>query len=138
VTTGGGKYALESWDGRDVYYTRMRSTPGIWRIPTGGGEETQVLLEPGLGWRGLSVSRSGLYYFRRLAERAEDTSSTEGRGAGYAVDFLDLESGQVVRVFEDDDFYPWVDLAVSPDDRWILTVKRPLPVSELMLMENFR
>jgi hypothetical protein len=41
-------------------------------------------------------------------------------------------------VFEDEGFYPWVDLAVSPDDRWILTVKQPLPVSELMLMENFR
>ena len=33
---------------------------------------------------------------------------------------------------------PGNDLAVSPDEEWILFQKHPIPVSELMLMENFR
>ena len=47
VTTGGGDYALESWDGRDVYYTKRGSPISIWRVPASGGEETEVLPVPG-------------------------------------------------------------------------------------------
>jgi len=30
------------------------------------------------------------------------------------------------------------DLSVSPDEEWILYARRPVHISELMLMENFR
>ena len=137
VTTGGGRYALESWDGRDVYYTKMESPPGIWRVPVGGGEEALVLLVPGLAWRGLSVSRSGVYY-SFWHRRREYTLRTQGRGSEYSIHFLDFESGQEMKLFEEEDFAATMDLAASPDDRWILTAQSPVPVSELMLVENFR
>jgi Tol biopolymer transport system component len=135
VTTGGGGYAEESWDGGDLYYTRFGPT-GIWRAPVGGGEETQVLAESELIGRSPSVSRSGLYYLRQLA--GADMSSTQGRRSGYGIDFFDFESGQVTKLFEDGDFAPGDDLAVSPDEEWILMARSPLRVSEIMLMENFR
>ncbi len=96
-----------------------------------------MLLVPGLGWRGLSVSRSGLYYYFRH-RRMEYTSRTQGRGSEYSIHFLDFESGQVMELCEEEGFIAFLDVAVSPDEEWILYAKRPMPVSELMLMENFR
>ena len=138
VTTGGGGYAQESWDGRDLYYIKRRSTSDIWRVPVGGGEETQVLPAPNVFGRGLSVSRSGFYYSQLAsAEFARGRPLMLLRGL-YTVHFLDLESGQVMNVFEDDGFVHSSNLSISPDERWTLTARRPAPVSELLLMENFR
>jgi hypothetical protein len=121
VTTGGGGYAEESWGGRHLYYTQSEPT-GIWRTPVSGGKETQVLPESELIGRNPVVSRSGLYYLRQLA--GADMSSTQGRRSGYGIDFFDFESGQVTKLFEDEDFAPGDDLAVSPDEEWILMARR--------------
>ena len=43
VTTGGGFAAVESPDGRYVYYAKGRTVTGLWRVPTGGGTEEPVL-----------------------------------------------------------------------------------------------
>ena len=136
VTTGGGYYALESWDGRDVYYTKRGSPVSIWRVPVGGGEETQVLPVPGSPGRGLAVSRSGLYYSRK-AQGQYSWQDALGESE-YMINFFDFESGQVTTLFKEEGFIPWADLAVSPDEEWILYGKHPVPVSELMLVENFR
>ncbi len=49
VTRRGGFAAFESPDGKVVYYAKGRNVPGLWRIPTDGGEETELIssLEPG-------------------------------------------------------------------------------------------
>jgi hypothetical protein len=56
----------------------------------------------------------------------------------YTAHFFDFESGQVMKVFEDDGFAIRARLTVSPDEEWILYCERPIPTSELMLVENFR
>ena len=43
VTRTGGFEAFESPDGKLLYYTKGRQTPGLWSMPVGGGEETRVL-----------------------------------------------------------------------------------------------
>jgi dipeptidyl aminopeptidase/acylaminoacyl peptidase len=136
VTTGGGYYALESWDGRDVYYTKRGSPMSIWRVPASGGEETEVLPVPGSPGRGLAVFRSGLYYSRK-AQGQYSWQDALGESE-YMINFFDFESGQVTTLFKEEGFIPSPDLAVSPDEEWILYAKYPIPVSELMLMENFR
>ena len=136
VTTGGGYYALESWDGRDVYYTKTGSPMSIWRVPASGGEETEVLPVPGSPGRGLAVFRSGLYY-SQMTQGQYHWQDALGESE-YMINFLDFESGQVTTLFKEEGFIPWADLAVSPDEEWILYGKHPVPVSELMLMENFR
>jgi len=140
VTTDsdGVGYAGESWDGRDLYYVQMGSTSGIWRVPVGGGEEALVLREADLFGAGLSVSRSGLYYSQLAPEAFRKGQGLATLPGLYTVHFLDFESGQVTKVYEDDGFVHGPFLSVSPDERWILNARRPAPVSELMLMENFR
>lgn len=134
VTTGGGNYAEESWDGRDLYYGMGES---IWRVPVGGGEEEEVLPVPGRIGHSPFVSRTGLYYLRELGESTL-VSGPQGRRPGLAIDYLDFESGRVTTIFEDEGFIPHHDLTVSPDEEWILVPMMPRPASELMLMENVR
>jgi hypothetical protein len=134
VTKGGGMYAVESRDGRFVYYTRLGSSSGIWRVPVGGGKEEEVLGVPGLLRRGLAVSRDGLYYSRVPPGVSAIHAPSV---AEYSIHFFDFASGEVTTLFEEKGFVPWIDLAVSPDEEWILISKQPVPTSEVMLMENF-
>jgi Tol biopolymer transport system component len=48
VTRGGGLYALESSDGKYLYYSQAETTAGIWRMP--GGEATELVRGPGCLW----------------------------------------------------------------------------------------
>jgi Tol biopolymer transport system component len=131
VTEGGGIYAVESWDGRSVYYSRRGSSPGIWRVPATGGRETELVQVPDLAASSLAASRSALYYMTGRVAIVHGV-------AEYSIHFLDLESGEVMEVFEEEGSRPWDFLAVSPDEEWILYAKHPVPMSELMLVENFR
>jgi Tol biopolymer transport system component len=42
VTRKGGFEGFETEDGRFLLYVKGRETPGIWRVPTAGGEEILV------------------------------------------------------------------------------------------------
>jgi Tol biopolymer transport system component len=127
VTRGGGDYVKESWNGSHLYYAKA---DGIWRVPVGGGEETEVLSGP-VGYRDWAPSRGGLYFSTR--------AGGQGRWREYAIQYLDLESGEVTELFREEGPAGFgTGLAVSPDEKWILFDKNPLPTSELMLMENFR
>ena len=63
VTRSGGFAALESPDGKTLYYAKDRSTPGLWQVPVGGGPEREVLpeLEPGL-WGYWRVDAAGILF----------------------------------------------------------------------------
>jgi len=50
VTHLGGFAAFESLDGKTLYYTKGLSVPGIWKVPTSGGEESEVLRMPETGF----------------------------------------------------------------------------------------
>jgi Tol biopolymer transport system component/DNA-binding winged helix-turn-helix (wHTH) protein len=61
VTKNGGYVALESHDGRWVYFTKG-DVSGIWRIPVAGGAEEYVFSQPRGGYWGYwCVGRQGLY-----------------------------------------------------------------------------
>lgn len=61
VTVNGGNLAMESPDGRWIYYTKSDSA-GIWRIPMNGGAETLVYPQPQAGYWGYwAVTVRGLY-----------------------------------------------------------------------------
>jgi hypothetical protein len=116
----------ESWDGLHVYYPK---SDGVWRVPVGGGEETEVFSGP-VGYRDWAPARGGLYFSTRTEK--------QGRWRESAVLYLDLDSGKVTEVFRREGGLG-SGLAVSPDEEWILLDKAPLlPTSELLLMENFR
>ena len=63
VTQHGGFSALESYDGKYLYYVKFFS-PGIWRMPLTGGEEERIIDQPEAWyWAHWDITDSGLYFF---------------------------------------------------------------------------
>ncbi len=62
VTMNGGFLAMESPDGKWLYFTRNNDS-GLWRMPSAGGPETRVLAQPAAGYWGYwAVTDSGIYF----------------------------------------------------------------------------
>ncbi len=128
LTQGGGCRPQESWDGRFVYYSKNFDQTTVWRVPADGGEETRVLTEA-IGHQDWALAQSGIYFLRiRPPDRRQQ----------WAIQFLDFESGRVTDLARKDGPFYHNTLTVSPDEEWILYGEKPIPTSELMLVENFR
>lgn len=63
ITTRGGFTAVESPDGRYLYYAKGFAQSGLWRVPVEGGEETEVIpeLQPTLYGYWI-VTNGGIYF----------------------------------------------------------------------------
>jgi hypothetical protein len=96
--------------------------------PADGEEESEVLAEP-VGGVASAHPRSGVY----LAKSQPLT-----RGQRWAIQFLDVDSGQLTEVFRKDGPFYHGRPDVSADEEWILYSESPAPTSELMLVENLR
>jgi Tol biopolymer transport system component len=128
VTRGDGFYVQESWDARSVYYSMDRE---IWRVPVEGGEGSPVLRVREGGYiSGWDVSRFGIYH---ATSRWSVAMNEE-----FTVQFLDFETGRTEMLFRTQGPFEHSTLRVSPDEKWILYSERPVPQSDLMLIENFR
>jgi dipeptidyl aminopeptidase/acylaminoacyl peptidase len=126
VTRNGGFAALESLDGKTVYYTKARlgdSTP-LWKTPVSGGEESQVL--PSVAWRAFTLINDGIYFIPQ--------PSADGK---YSIHFLSFATGRVKTVAPIS-APPRLGLTVSRDGRYLLYTQIDEQSSDLMLVENFR
>jgi Tol biopolymer transport system component/predicted Ser/Thr protein kinase len=127
VTHHGGFAAFESPDGRFLYYAKGLAVPGLWRIPTPGGEEVEVISSLQAGYWGYwAVVDNGIYYV--------DTT-TQPRIA-----FFDITTHRITRVFDLEN-RPVLDapgLAVSPDKKTILYTQLDTSYSDILLVENFQ
>ena len=56
----------------------------------------------------------------------------------FVIRLLEFQSGRVSEVYRRAGPFDQVTLTVSPNEEWILFGERPMPTSELMLIENFR
>ncbi len=130
VTRGGGFYAVESGDGRDLYYSKSPPS-GVWRVSLSGGEESEIVKGP-IGWEDWALARRGLYY-------ATERDVTPGRPE-FEVQYLDFSTGRTALLYRKDaEHLGHGSLTVSPDEKWILFGETPAVAQyELMLMENFR
>ena len=126
VTRTGGFYAVESEDGRDLYYSKSVAS-GIWRVPSGGGEESEVVKGP-VVWGDWALTRRGLYYA---------ISRDQVRRQQFTIQHLDLGSGRTSLLYRREGLFFHLYLTVSPDEKWLLFGEAPAPQSELRLMENF-
>ena len=129
VTRNGGETALESPDGKSIYYTkggysRVRETgAGLWKMPLSGGEESQVL--PSVVWDAFSLVKEGIYFIP---------------GPPYtksSIQFLSFVTGKVKTVAPMS-ASQFTGLSVSPDGRSLLFSQIDEIVSDLKLVENFR
>ena len=127
VTHHGGFAAFESTDGRFLYYAKGMSAPGLWRIPTKGGEEVEIIgsLEAG-HWGYWAVVENGIYYL--------DTKGKPG------IAYFNVTTRRTTRVFdlENRPATQAPGLAVSSDKGTILYTQLDALSRDIMLVENFR
>ena len=127
VTRRGGFAAFESPDGRFLYYAKGLTVPGLWRIPTTGGEEVEVRssLEAGY-WGFWAVVDHGIYYLDMTTKPT--------------IVLFDLITHRTTRVFELEN-RPAAQapgLAISPDNKTILYTQLDALNNDIILVENFR
>jgi hypothetical protein len=131
VTKKGGLLAVESPDGKFVYYSKGNALgpASLWRVPLSeagpGGDETQVL-ESLADWSTFSVVRDGVYFIPYAAGNLSTSIQFFG--------FADKKTRQVAAI----DKPVAVGLAVSPDGRTILYSQVDYESNDLMLVENLR
>ncbi len=126
ITNNGGVQALESPDGRFLYFGKRGPAGGprgIWRIPVDGGEEVQVL-EHG-GFHDWTLVEQGIFYLKRQP------------GPGAVIEFFEFSTGRVSQVTSLEEGAGPMGFSVSPDQRRILYI-RSKSADDIMLVENFR
>jgi hypothetical protein len=126
VTRQGGFAAFESLDGSFLYYAKGPGVDGLWRIPTNGGEEVELIssLEAGY-WGYWAVVDNGIYYLDATAkpEIAFFSFATQR-----STRVFDLENGPAKDV---------PGLAISPDKKTMLYSQLDGLNSDIILVENF-
>ena len=128
ITQQGGRAATESPDGRFLYYAKPPSGPStsIWRMPTGGGEET--LVADGLSFPvNFVVADQGLYFVAVGRKPLHDAS----------IDFVEHRTGHrttLVNLGKP----AWYGAALSPDEQSMLFATVDSFGSNLMLVDAFR
>ena len=122
-----GYGGFESLDGKFLYYTKGATVSGIWRIPTAGSEETEVIgsLEAGY-WGYWALVKNGFYYLE-----------TTGKPT---IAFFDFTTRRTTKVFELENrpAREATGMAVSPDGRTILYTQLDALSRDVVLVENFR
>jgi Tol biopolymer transport system component len=131
VTRSGGFHAIESPDGKFIYYTRAPGTPGLWRMPVDGGHEETVLkaLREGF-WSYWAVVEGGLYFL--------DRQEIPHVGIHYYLRFLDLKSREERLIIELPKRPFNSGLDISPDGRAFLYTQVDQSDTDIMLVDNFR
>ena len=132
ITKQGGVNAMESADGKTLYYAKGINAPGTWKMPIGGGQEVLALdLPAAQRWGQMAMTESGLYYIAR-----DGTDSP----ARFAIFFHDFGTRRATRVAQLAKQPPAQTrgLSLSADGRSLLFTQLDADGSDLMLLENFR
>jgi serine/threonine protein kinase/WD40 repeat protein len=125
ITTNGGYVALESADGKSLYYTKTGSYGGepLYVRRFSGTEETQVLEH--VAGRAFDLLADGIYY----------AASSGPRTAEIRVHEFRTGRNRIVSAIEG---LPGLGLSVSPDGSRVLFTKFVSAGTDLMLLEDFR
>ncbi len=123
ITSGGGRVAYESPDGKTLYYSHLSIEKGIWKAPAQGGEAIQVtgpIKDP----FSFAVAADGIFYVAADSRRQgliQFLSYATGRSRTVVLTERPIGGG----------------LSLSPDQRFLAFVQRDQDGSDLMLIENF-
>lgn len=132
VTSGGGSLALESVDGRDLYYLDGRAPASLWRQPLSGGAPVKLL--DGVINSAFDVIASGIYYLDRATPDTTASVTTTRTARLQYYDFATRRS----TVIAADVGSVNLGLSASPDGRTIFFSRTDASADELMLVEKFK
>jgi Tol biopolymer transport system component/DNA-binding winged helix-turn-helix (wHTH) protein len=126
VTAGGGMVALESEDGRWLYFTR-ESEPGLWRMPLAGGPEHKIFDGPPVGYQNYWTFSGNIPY------------SLVERNGHYSIERVDPETrtSRSIHVMKEDPT-PLAGMSVSPDGKRLIFAELTSAASGLTLVERFQ
>ena len=126
VTRHGGFAAIESYDGKTIYYSRFEGG-GIWSIPVGGGEEQRVTdALHRCYWGHFAVTEAGIYLL--------DSDAAPNP----AIMYYSFHTRGLTPVFRLEHPVPWVaDLAASRDGRTVFFAEGNWHNS-ITMVENFQ
>jgi Tol biopolymer transport system component/DNA-binding winged helix-turn-helix (wHTH) protein len=124
LTRHGGISAVESSDGRYLYYSKFEEG-GVWRMAVQGREETQVLDIGGDGWPDWALSSKGIY-FLKFSKLSHPT-----------IQFLSFATGKTHPVWTLEREPGW-GIGVSSNGKSIVFTQDDFAESNLMMVENFR
>jgi Tol biopolymer transport system component len=123
ITTNGGHTAVESVDGKVLYYTKGEPSP-IFEMPLANKRERQII--DYVFARAFAVVEDGIYYIGRRGDDRRHPLLFHQFATGRVKEITRLESVQNY------------GLTVSPDQRTFLFTKSVATGSDIMLVENFR
>ena len=127
ITHGGGYAGFESADGKFFYYAKGDNIPGIWRVPAGGGDETEVVPSLQAGYWGYwALMNDGIYYL--------DASEPPG------IAFYSFTTQQSTRVFdlESRPVLYVTGMGVSPDGKTVLYTQLDAFSRDIVVVDNYR
>ncbi len=125
VTQNGGFEAVESSDGKLLYYIKLGDRAGLWSMPISGGEES--LVSDSVGQSFWAVADRGIYFL--------DLATPET-----LIRFLDFGTGRVneIGAVHNKVVFGSPGLSVSKDGRRIVWSQIDHTDSDLVLIDNFR
>jgi Tol biopolymer transport system component/DNA-binding winged helix-turn-helix (wHTH) protein len=126
VTHKGGFFALESQDGKWVYYSKRHGATSLWKVPSEGGEESQVL--ESVDWA-FAIVQEGIYF---ILPGPESTGPNP-----CSIRFFDFATKEIRTIFTNERAMEGY-LSISPDGKQILYSQMDQEGSDLVLVENFR
>jgi Tol biopolymer transport system component len=115
--------AVESFDGRSLYYHTPAVVSPLWRLPLAGGAPVKVL--DGIVWFNWCLFGDGAYLIDR-------------QGGETRLQFFNFVTGKSVTVARNLGEVTGGLLTVSPDGRTIIFARVDAYADDLMLVENFR
>jgi Tol biopolymer transport system component len=141
VTNNGAYLAFESDDGSDLYYTqRQVGDSSLWQMPASGGEPHKLL--DSVAGRAFDVVSGGLVYVEPVRDRpalpfAWGMIGWPIRNPVGRLRYLDFHSGRTATISDPIEGIA-LGLGASRDGRTVLFTRADSPLSDVMMIDNFR
>jgi Tol biopolymer transport system component/DNA-binding winged helix-turn-helix (wHTH) protein len=127
VTHHGGFAAVESYDGKTVYFTKFIGS-GMWSVPAAGGEERRIVDAPRVGyWGHFAPTDNGIYLL--------DVDAPRGPAIMY-YNFRNKSLRPVLRL--DQSPVPWQANLSASRDGLVLFFAQGEHKSSITMVENFQ
>lgn len=127
ITRNGGFTAMESRDGRSLYFTKSANHSSLWRSKPDGSDEEEVAAR--VFGRCFDVTADSIYFIRR---------EESGEAALRVYKIATGKESRVATATLPPHAPNEMGLSVSPDGRYVLYARVDRHAGDLMLLENFR